>query len=110
MKLSEQQQVFAINAAKLILYANELVTPVTLGEAYRDQLTQDRYFKLGLSKTKNSQHLNRMAIDLYIFVNGVYSDKLHDYKKLAEFWESLHPKNVAGYSWGWDAGHFEMKF
>lgn len=126
MKLSEKQQIFAQNISKLILwvFTNEGYS-VTLGEALRTGDQQLLYFegktltKTGTavhlvvasrkSKTMNSQHMEKLAVDLNLFIGGEYQTGKEAYKPLAEYWKSLHTDNVAGYDWGWDANHFEMK-
>lgn len=109
MTLREKQSLFAVNAAKLILWVHEHGHDVTLGEALRTPEQQAIYLKTGKSKTANSKHLQKLAIDLNLFIGGVYRTDKEAYKPMAEYWKSLHPDNVAGYDWGWDANHFEMK-
>jgi hypothetical protein len=125
MTLREKQSIFAKNVAKLILHAYEKGYEITLGEAQRTNEQQLLYYfgftlvaedgtiKLRRykkrSKTLNSRHLLRLAIDLYLFKNGKFLKDKESYKFLADYWKSLHPDNVAGYDWGWDANHFEMK-
>jgi hypothetical protein len=110
MKLSEQQRIFSLNLAKLIQWIYDEGMECTMGEVLRTPEQQAIYLKSGASKTANSMHLQKLAADINLFVTGVYvTDKEH-YKPLASYWKSLHPDNVAGYDWGWDANHFEMKF
>lgn len=126
MKLSEKQQIFAQNISKLIawIFAQPGYS-VTLGEVLRPEEMQLLYFEgytiskeaNGLhlvkaakkSKTMNSQHLKKLAIDLNLFIDGIYQSGKEPYKPLAEYWKGLHPDNVAGYDWGWDSNHFQMK-
>jgi len=110
LKLSLAQQIFSVNIAKLIMYANEMGYGITFGEAFRTQYQQDYYVQKGLSKTKNSLHLNRLAIDLNIFINGKYTEDNFYYKALGNFWESINKLNQAGSLWNWDNNHFEMHF
>ena len=125
MKISEAQRIFALNIARLIIWAYENGYELTFGEADRSNDQQLLHFegytlmKIGdkihlvkakqRSKTMKSGHLDRLAVDLNLFVNGQYKTEKEAYKPLAEYWKSLHPKNTAGYDWGWDANHFEMK-
>lgn len=109
MTLREKQSIFLLNFAKLIIWVNEQGWQVTAGELLRTKEQQDIYMKTGVSKTSNSRHLVKMAGDLSLFIDGVYQTNKEPYKPLAEYWKSLHPDNVAGYDWGWDAPHFEMK-
>ena len=109
MTLREKQSVFLKNVALLIGWAFDNGFELTGGELQRTREQQEVYVNEGLSKTMNSQHLKKLAIDLNLFVNGKYQRNREAYRPLAEYWKSLHPDNVAGYDWGWDANHFEMK-
>jgi hypothetical protein len=53
--------------------------------------------------------IGRLAIDLNVFIAGKFRTDREAYEPLAKFWKTLHPDNVAGYDWGWDANHFERK-
>ena len=108
MALREKQSIFLKNVASLIKWAFENGYELTGGELQRTRKLQEIYVNEGLSQTMNSQHLKRLAIDLFLFINGAYQTNNEAYKPLAEYWESLHPNNVAGYYWGWDANHFQM--
>ena len=110
MKLSEKQAIFSLNIAKLILQAKEIFNiDITLGEAYRTKEQQNIYYLQGLTKTTQSRHQLRLAIDLNIFINGQWKTDKESYKYLALIWKNLHPLNDCGYFWGWDISHFEMK-
>ena len=126
MSLRNKQSIFALNVAKLIIYAYENGYELTLGEVLRTISQQYLYFmgyklmKIGSSlklaktsrksKTMFSKHLKKLAIDLNVFVDGRLLGKNDKelYKPLAEYWKSLHPKNTCGYYWNWDFGHFQM--
>lgn len=128
MKLSEKQQIFSKNIASLIVYADLLEIGLTFGEAYRtpSQVLLNFFgFKvvkggvLGiklvkskkLSKTLNSYHLKRLAVDFNFFINGKLTYDKHKLAELGSFWEGLHPEN----RWGGnfknftDTSHFEMR-
>jgi peptidoglycan L-alanyl-D-glutamate endopeptidase CwlK len=85
---------------------------VTGGELFRTQEQQEIYLKNGKSKTKNSMHLKRCAIDLNIFtmtegkpILCTDGDKI---KSIGDYWESLDEKNRWGGNWKWkDINHFE---
>jgi peptidoglycan L-alanyl-D-glutamate endopeptidase CwlK len=109
MKLSEKQAVFLNNMAILIIWGNSQEGwYLTGGELQRSEEQQKIYFESGASKTMDSKHIYRLAMDLNLFINGEYQTDREAYKPLADFWKSLHKDNVAGYDWGWDANHFEM--
>jgi len=109
LTLRQKQSIFLKNAAKLILWAFENGFELTGGELLRTESQQAEYVKTGKSKTMNSRHLQKLAIDINLFVDGKYRYDKEAYKLLAEYWKTLHQDNVAGYDWGWDANHFEMK-
>lgn len=125
MTLREKQSVFISNVAKLITWAFENGYQLTIGEGLRTEEQQLLYFegytikKLGSSlhfvkssrktKTLKSKHLEKLAIDLNLFIDGEYQTDAKSYKELAEYWKSLDDRNDCGYFWGWDGNHFEMK-
>jgi len=114
MKLSEKQMQFSIMVSKLLIFATEQNLGITLGHAWRDVDTQKRLFDQGLSKTMNSKHLDKLAIDLNVFKNKrghlVWTTNVEDYRVLGDYWE-----NHLGGRWGGnfhnfaDAGHFEYR-
>lgn len=125
MTLKEKQIIFIQNLCKLIQWSFENGYQVTIGEAQRTPEQQLLYFegysiqKIGSglhfvkterkTKTMDSKHLNRLAMDLNLYINGIYQTDSAAYKPLAEYWKSLHPLNDSGYYWAWDGNHFEMK-
>jgi hypothetical protein len=106
-----EQAAFLLDAMKLIQYATERGFIVTGGELYRTIEQQQIYVKTGRSKTMNSNHLKRCAIDLNFFRDGmpVYDREL--LKALGTYWESLNPKNSWGGNWNSfkDVPHFERR-
>ena len=107
MSLSELQQVFARNVARLILYMAESNYACTLGEALRTQEMADLYAKQGKG-IKDSLHLKRLAIDLNLFKDGVYLSDTESHRPFGEWWEALDPHN----RWGGrfkDGNHYEMR-
>lgn len=124
MTLREKQSVFSLNVAKLISFAYNNGYEITLGEVYRTIEQQYLYFwgyKLSvifgslklvktkqLSKTMDSRHLKKLAIDINLFKDGNLCEKKEDFKEIADYWKLLNENNDCGYYWGWDFGHFEM--
>jgi len=109
MKLSQSQRIFSLNLAKLIIWIYDNGMECTMGEVLRTQEQQEIYVKSGKSKTSNSKHLLKLAADINLFIGGEYKTDKESYKEMAKYWKSLHENNVAGYDWGWDSNHFEMK-
>lgn len=109
-KLSDKQSIFLYNVAKLVIYAHDVLKiKLTGGELWRHPIMQQYYVQKKLSKTNNSKHLDRLAIDLNVFIDDQYRIDKGAYKGLAAYWKSLHEDNVSGYDWNWDYNHFEMK-
>jgi len=116
MKLSEQQRIFTLNISMLIQYADRLGYGLTFGEAFRTNEQQMIYVQTGKSKTMNSNHLRRLAVDFNVFKNGNLTWKWEDIKPLGDYWETLNEKNRWGGDWNKndikdgfiDSPHFEM--
>lgn len=116
MTLTKEQAIFIQHVAELIRKAPELGLILTGGELFRTPEQQTLHIKNGRSKTMNSQHLKRLAIDLNFFeeqADGSLKlvqdgDKVHN---LGAFWESLDPANQWGGNWSSfkDMPHFERK-
>ncbi len=122
MSLVNQQWEFLQDVCALIEYAKGQGFILTGGELYRTKEQQQIYVKKGLSKTLDGLHLDRLAIDLNVFVVVDGKNRLakaEEIKPLGLFWESLDPQN----KWGGnfmireggklkkfiDAGHFERR-
>ena len=108
MSLVKAQAEFLLDVGRLVQYATEVGWTVTAGELYRSPEQQEIYVKTGRSKTMNSLHLKRLAIDLNFFKDGKLTYDKKVLEPLGKYWESLHPLN----SWGGngikihDAPHF----
>jgi len=111
VSLVDEQAGFLKDVAKLINNCFELGFVVTGGELWRTPEQQAIYLKKGLSKTSDSMHLKRCAIDLNFFKDGVLVGKRDLLIPVGEYWQSLNPKN----RWGGnftniiDCSHFERK-
>ena len=109
MRLSEEQAAFLLDACKLIQYATQKGFMVTGGELHRTPEQQAIYVKSGRSKTMNSNHIKRCAIDLFFFKDGKIIWDRKTISEIGDYWESLNPKN----RWGGnfkslvDCPHFE---
>lgn len=111
MSLNKEQIAFTKDVASLIAYADMIGISLTFGHAYRDLETQKRLVEEGRSKTLNSYHLKRLAVDFNFFINGKLTYDKHKLTELGVFWEKLNPKN----RWGGnfksftDTPHFERR-
>lgn len=91
MNLSQRQRLFVKLLPRLFDFAYEQGYELTLGDAYRDhRLHGAPGVKLGYGH-KDSNHKNRLAIDLNLFKAGVFLQATTDHTPLGEFWEKLHP-------------------
>lgn len=111
MSAVPEQAAFLLDVGRLISWATARGWVVTGGELYRTAEQQDIYVKAGRSKTMDSYHLRRLAVDLNFFKAG---ELIYDRAQLAEvgtFWESLDPKNSWGGNWSSfkDLPHFERR-
>lgn len=97
MTLSQKQRLFTKLIADLIQWAYANGMELTWGEAWRTpeqaKLNADR--GVGI---RNSLHGERLAVDLNLFVGGVYIDSTEGHRRLGEHWKSLHKDN----RWGGD--------
>lgn len=110
MSLVQTQQTFLLDVCALIAYATEQGFKVTGGELYRTPEQQAIYYKTGRSKTMNSNHLKRCAIDLNFFKDGKIVWDKQTLKPIGDYWESLRPKNRWGGNFNnlVDTPHFEV--
>lgn len=107
MTLREEQNIFSRHVAKLLIEAVGRGFEVSIGEAERSVEQQRLHVAAGRSKTMNSMHLKKCAIDLHFFQDG----RLCYPAELGQFWESLDPKNKWGGNWNTfkDMPHFERR-
>ena len=123
MTLREKQSEFLKNVAKMILWAFDNGMELTAGEMLRTNDQQLLYFegytlyKAGSSvhlckasrktKTMASKHLDKLAVDLNLFIDGELKTDKESYRKISEYWKGLNPANDCGYFWDWDFSHFQ---
>lgn len=118
MTLGQRQELFAKFVHQLLAAAWQMGYQVRLGEVQRPIEMQELYVKQGRSKTMNSQHIKKLAIDLVLLKDG----KICTHEQiipLGKWWESLDPACRWGGSWRGliesgkssfvDAPHFELQ-
>lgn len=105
----EEQADFLQDVALLIQKAREMGFLVTGGELYRTPEQQQIHIKAGRSKTMNSLHLKRCAIDLNFFKDGKLTYDIKQLQVIGNYWESLNEKNQWGGNWKSfkDVPHFQ---
>lgn len=109
MSMVNEQWHFLKDIALLIKYAESRGFVLTGGELWRTPEQQKIYVETGRSKTMNSNHLKRLAMDFNIFVDGELCWDMSKLKELGTYWESLSPENRWGgfFSTLTDMPHFE---
>ncbi len=110
MTLREKQSIFAFNIHLLIEWAFKNGFELTFGEVYRTKEQQEIYFKTGRSKTMNSRHIQRLAVDFNIFKGGVLINEPKTIQPLGEYWMSLNTDNVWGGDWDRDHSVLDETF
>lgn len=108
MTLGEKQRSFVNLVGQLIEWCYRHGYELTFGETYRtpEQAALNAQKGSGIS---NSLHTLRLAVDLDLFIDGVYQTSTEAYRPMGEFWESL------GGSWGGrfskpDGNHFSLEW
>lgn len=109
MSLVAEQAAFLLDVGRLVAFATDAGFQVTVGEAFRTPEQQAIYVKSGRSKTMNSNHLRRLAIDLNFIKDKQLCYDMAALKAVGDFWEKLSPKNRWGgnFSSFKDMPHFE---
>lgn len=105
MTLSEKQALFTVMIAKLIFWADEHGYRLTFGEAYRTPKQAELNAQSGKG-IANSLHIQRLAVDFNLFINGVYQTTTDAHRPLGEYWESI------GGTWGGrfnDGNHYSLE-
>ena len=112
MTLRETQWKFLKDVALLIAFIDREGYSASGGELQRTIEQQIIYKNTGRSQTLKSSHIQKLAIDLFIFSpSGEWLTSKKDLQRFGDFWESLDPK----YEWGgnWksfvDTPHFGRK-
>lgn len=98
LTLGQEQEAFSVQVAQLIQKAVELGFTVRLGEALRTAEQQALYFKAGKTKTMESNHLRKLAIDLNLIRDGQLATAAQIHT-LGKWWEDQEPRNRWGGSW-----------
>lgn len=106
MTLGNKQRKFTLMVAQLIQWAYDNGYELTVGDAYRDPRLHGQVGEKKGYGASSSCHKLRLAIDLNLFIKGVYQTSSEAYTPLGEYWESL------GGSWGGrfeDGNHFSIE-
>jgi hypothetical protein len=108
MTLGEKQRLFARLVPRLIDKAHALGFECTLGDAFRDPRVHGALgIKLGYGHAR-SAHKNKLAIDLNLFLDGVYLPGSESHRVLGEWWEKQHELARWGGRFG-DGNHYALE-
>ena len=113
MKKSDKQWLFLQDVSLLVQYATSQGYKLTGGELWRPDEMQAIYLQDGKTQVKRSNHQDKMAIDLNLFVDGeIQWSKNEDWEKLGKFWCKIRPQNRWGgnYKTLKDPYHFESVY
>lgn len=101
MTLGEKQRRFAELIGRLITWCYANGYELTFGEALRtaEQAAINAAKGIGIAK---SLHMLKLAMDLNLFIEGVWQTGPEAYRPMGEYWKSLDPLC----RWG---GDFKMK-
>lgn len=95
MTLGEHQQAFSRDVFHLMQFVYSKGYDIRIGEAQRPIEMQELYVKTGRSKTLDSMHIKKCAIDLHFTKDG----QLCYPEEIGVYWESLNPLNQWGGHW-----------
>lgn len=95
--LRQKQSRFARSVPLLLQYMTALGYEYTLGEAWRTQAQAAANAASGAG-ISNSLHIDRLAIDINLFKDGIYLADSDSHRPFGAFWKSLGDD----YAWGGD--------
>lgn len=108
--LSQKRCRFTRDVAKLLAYVETLPGyAVALDQVKRTQAEADANSASGAG-ISNSLHLIGLAVDLLLYVDGVYQENSAAHATLGAYWKSLHPDNCHGGDFAKpDGGHYSVQ-
>ena len=107
MTLGEKQELFMRMLPALLIKAFGLGFEIRGGDLFRDPRVHGAVGeKVGYGH-KNSNHKNKLAIDLNLFKNGQYLTTTEDHRELGEWWEKQHELCRWGGRFA-DANHYSL--
>lgn len=106
--LIAKQQQFARMLGDLLTWAPVHGFDVTVGEVERSASEAQANAEAG-SGVVHSLHIIRLAVDLHLYIDGIYQTDSKAYLALGQYWEAL------GGSWGGrfarpDGNHFSLSY
>ena len=108
MRLGKKQELFMRLLPRLIDKAHELGFEIRGGDLFRDPKVHGEFgYKKGYGH-RRSCHKLKLAIDLYLLLQGRFLRKTTEYKQLGEWWEKQHPLCRWGGRFN-DGNHFSIE-
>lgn len=107
MSLGSEQRRLPPMIASLIQFAYLKGYEITFGDAFRDPRVHGAVGEKKGYGHKNSNHKNKLALDLNLFKDGQYLTSTEDHEPLGLFWESI------GGTWGGrfeDGNHYSLEY
>ncbi len=101
MKLSEKRIEFTQDLALLIQYAAARGMYLAADWVKRNKVAND-----SVKGAKNSNHLQALAADMNLYIDGKYQTATDAHRELGMFWESIRPENRWGGRYK-DGNHYE---
>jgi hypothetical protein len=89
MKLGAKQELFATLLGRLLREIDKRGYSTRVGEVFRPPEMAAIYAERGQG-IKNSNHTRKIAVDLFLVVDGVLKWDGPVYKELGEWWEAQH--------------------
>ena len=113
MKLSVKRQIFTSMMAELIWRANQIHGYAVASNEVKRTQTQAQENAASGAGIARSVHLSGLAVDLLLYIDGIYQRKTEVYRKMGELWKAIgeqhnkaHPDQTVTACWG---GDFEVK-
>jgi len=108
MKLGKKQELFMRLLPRLVDKAHELGFEVRGGDLFRDPRVHGDFGVSASYGAPRSCHKLKLAIDLNLFLQGVFVVTTEGHRVLGEFWEGLHPLCRWGGRFG-DGNHYSLE-
>lgn len=108
MTLGQKQRLFTRLISELILWAYDNGYELSLGDAFRDHRV---FGSMGVKKGYGhpySNHKKRLALDLNLFIDGVYQTTTEAHRPIGEKWLSMHELCRWGGNFN-DGNHYSLE-
>lgn len=106
MTLSQQRCLFTLLISQLVIYVNDTLPGYALAfdQVKRDPATATANAAAGIG-IANSLHLDGLAADILLYIDGVYTAHTEAHRVIGEHWKTMHPLC----RWGGDFRNSEGK-